>query len=128
MSEAVHGPDENLQRQGLVRGLDRWWEDFVMDDWVWVSQKVTADELWRNVEGLLHTLRGELVGQVQGDFFQCGEPFELGDPVIQETVWGAFLEALNRVSEFGESIRAYHRRMYPPHSKGKPGVPGGNPQ
>lgn len=90
-----------------------WWEDFVMDNWTWIAQRATVTDLRKRVDGLLSAIRGDTVGQIRRDFLERGEPFELEDPVIQETVWGCFFEALNRVWEFAEEIRAYHDAHYP---------------
>lgn len=127
MSASHSSQDAVCEGEGPARTADWWWDDFVMDDWVWVSQKVSEGELTRKVEGLLAVLRGDLVGQIRRDFLRCGEPFELGDPVIQETVWGSFFESLDPVWEFGESVRSYHKTRYPPDTEGRQGARGGRP-
>ena len=90
-----------------------WWNDFVMENWEWVAQKIGVSGLPNRIEGLRSALRGEVVGQIQRDFLRWAEPFELDDPVIQETVWADFFRALDEIWEFCDSVRTYHDLHYP---------------
>lgn len=90
-----------------------YWDDFGADDWEWVARAITHENLESKAKALFSVLQGEVGRDLKKFFDKEGPKFEIGDPTVQESIWGPFFQALESVAEFERRVREYHHSNYP---------------
>ncbi len=100
-----------------------YWDDFGMDDWIWVSQRLLASDLAGRLLSLSSLLDGTATVRMLEDLEPRDEPLSILDPVVQETLWSLFFSDLSELTAFGEGVKAYHAEKYRCNNERRPSTP-----